>query len=48
MIAAELGRGAVVEALLARGADRNIADKGGKRAFDLAANESVREQLAAR
>jgi ankyrin repeat protein len=48
MIAAELGRGAVVEALLARGADRGIADKDGKRALDLAANESVREQLAAR
>ena len=39
MIAAELGRGAIVEALLARGADRSIADKDGKRAFELAANE---------
>jgi hypothetical protein len=38
----------VVEALLARGADRNIADKDGKRALDLAANENVRAQLAAR
>jgi hypothetical protein len=37
----------VVEALLARGADRNITDKGGKSAVDLAANASVREQLAA-
>jgi ankyrin repeat protein len=48
MIAAELGRGAIVEALLARGADRSIADKNGKRAFELAANESVREKLAAK
>jgi ankyrin repeat protein len=48
MIAAELGRGAIVEALLARGADRSIADKDGKRAFELAANESVREKLAAK
>jgi len=46
--AAELGRGAIVEALLARGADRSIADKNGKRAFELAANESVREKLAAK
>jgi ankyrin repeat protein len=48
MIAAELGRGAVVETLLARGANRAIVDKDGKRALDLAANESVREKLAAR
>jgi len=48
MIAAELGRGAIVETLLARGADRSIADKSGKRALDLAADESVREKLAAR
>jgi ankyrin repeat protein len=48
MIAAELGRPAIVEALLARGADRAIADKAGKRAADLAANESVREKLAAK
>jgi uncharacterized protein len=47
MVAAELGRGAIVEALLERGADRSIADKSGKRALDLAANESVRERLAA-
>jgi ankyrin repeat protein len=48
MIAAELGRAAIVEALLARGADRAIADKAGKRAADLAANDSVREKLSAR
>jgi hypothetical protein len=48
MIAAELGRDAVVATLLARGADRSIADRDGKRALDLAANENVREQLAAR
>ncbi len=32
MIAAELGRAEIVEALLARGADRTITDKSGKRA----------------
>jgi ankyrin repeat protein len=48
MIAAELGRAELVELLLAHGADRTIADKTGKRALDLAANESVREKLAPR
>jgi ankyrin repeat protein len=47
MIAAELGRGPIVEALLGRGADRSIADRSGKRALDLAANASVRERLTA-
>jgi len=48
MIAAELGRAAIVEALLKRGADRAIVDKGGKRAADLAASDGVREKLLAR
>jgi ankyrin repeat protein len=48
MVAAELGRPAIVEVLLARGADRAITDKGGKRAADLAANGSVREKLSTR
>src|SRR5262249_3474435 len=48
MIAAELGRAAIVDALLARGADRSIADKAGKRAADLAANAGLREKLSAR
>jgi uncharacterized protein len=48
MIAAELGYGAIVDMLLARGADRAIADAGGKRAADLAANASVRDKLLAR
>jgi ankyrin repeat protein len=47
MIAAELGHGEVVEALLARGADRAIRDKGGKRAVDLAAGAGVRARLLA-
>jgi ankyrin repeat protein len=45
MTAAELGHGAIVEGLLARGADRTIADKSGKRALDLAANDGVRAML---
>ena len=45
MTAAELGRAAVVDALLARGADRTIMDKSGKSALDLAADESVRAKL---
>jgi ankyrin repeat protein len=46
MIAAELGRAEIAEALLARGADRTLTDKSGRSALDLATNESVREKLA--
>jgi ankyrin repeat protein len=46
MIASELGRPAIVAALLARGADRAITDKGGKRAVDLTADAGVRERLS--
>ena len=48
MIAAELGHATIVQVLLDRGADRTVADKGGKRAVDLAANASVRARLLAR
>jgi ankyrin repeat protein len=48
MIAAGRGHAAVVEALLARGADRTIKDRGGMRAADLAANMDVRAKLAAK
>jgi uncharacterized protein len=48
MIAAELGHAGIVERLLARGADRAIADKDGKRAADLAAREAVRALLDAK
>jgi ankyrin repeat protein len=48
MIAAELGHGEIVDLLLGRGADRSIVDKSGKRARDLAANDSIREKLGAR
>jgi uncharacterized protein len=48
MIAAERGDAAVVEFLLNRGADRSIADKSGKRAFELAASEDVRAKLRAK
>ena len=48
MIAAERGHAAVVKALLARGADRDVKDKTGLRALELAANAEAREALAAR
>jgi ankyrin repeat protein len=48
MIAAEGGHAAVVEALLARGADRTVRDRTGLRALDLAANAEVRAALSAR
>jgi ankyrin repeat protein len=48
MIAAELGHGEIVDLLVARGADRSIADKSGKRARDLAANPSIRAKLEAK
>ena len=47
MIAAERGHAAVVQALLARGADRTVRDRTGLRALDLAANVEVRATLAA-
>jgi ankyrin repeat protein len=47
MIAAEGGRAEVAALLLARGADRSIMDKAGKRAADLTALSSLRERLAA-
>jgi ankyrin repeat protein len=48
MIAAENGYPAVVEALIRGGADRTRRDNDGKSAFDLAANDSVRERLTER
>jgi ankyrin repeat protein len=48
MMAAELDHATIVEVLLDRGADRSIADKGGKRAADLAATASVRDKLLAK
>ena len=45
MIAAELGRDAVVELLIARGASTALKDRDGKSAFDLAAGENVRKIL---
>ena len=47
MIAAERGDAAVVETLIMRGADRALRDKAGNTARDLAANDPVREKLAA-
>ena len=45
MIAAELGRDAVVELLIARGASTALKDRDGKSALDLAAGENVRKKL---
>lgn len=46
MIAAEGGRSRVVDLLLAHGADRSLADNGGKRAADLTVVSALRERLA--
>src|SRR5690242_3349810 len=46
MIAAERGHVAVVQALLARGADRSVRDRTGLRALDLTANGDVRATLS--
>jgi uncharacterized protein len=48
MIAAEQGHSAVVDALLARGANPAIRDKAGLRAADLATDTAVRAKLAAK
>jgi ankyrin repeat protein len=48
MVAAEAGYAETVALLLRRGADRTLQDKSGKSAMDLAAQDSVREALAAR
>jgi hypothetical protein len=45
MIAAEGGRPDIVETLLARGADRSLKDKAGKRAGDLTVMTALRERL---
>jgi ankyrin repeat protein len=48
MIAAELGHTGAAELLISRGADRNIHDKDGKSASDLARDETLRAELAAK
>jgi hypothetical protein len=45
MIAAEGGRSGIVDVLLARGADRSLKDKAGKRAGDLTVLTALRERL---
>ena len=47
MIAAELNHERAVDLLLARGADKSLADKQGKRADDLTTLTALREKLAA-
>jgi hypothetical protein len=46
ILAAELGYPETVDLLAKQGADRDIRDKSGKTAFDLATNENVRRRLA--
>lgn len=48
MIAAEAGHAEMVDLLLARGANAALKDRSGKRAFDLAANDAVRQRLGAK
>ncbi len=48
MIAAELGHTAAAGTLIARGADKELRDKAGKAAADLATNVELRDRLAAR
>jgi uncharacterized protein len=45
MIAAEGGRAEIANLLLARGADRSLKDKAGKRAADLTVLSSLRDRL---
>jgi ankyrin repeat protein len=48
MIAAEGGHSGIVDVLLARGADRSLKDKAGKRAGDLTVLTALRERLTPR
>ena len=48
MIAAEGGHAGIVDLLLARGADRSLKDKSGKRAGDLTVMTALRKRLAPR
>jgi ankyrin repeat protein len=45
MMAAELGHAEMVALLIRQGADQTVRDKTGKRAFDLARDENVRQNL---
>ncbi len=47
MIAAEQDHEAIVDLLLARGADKSLRDKQGKKAGDLTSLTALREKLAA-
>ena len=47
MIAADAGHGGMVDLLLARGAARDIKDKDGKTALDLATDNAIRDKLRA-
>jgi ankyrin repeat protein len=47
MIAAELNHAAAVDLLIARGADKSLKDKEGKRASDLTSLTALRDKLAA-
>jgi len=45
MIAASLGHEKAVDVLLARGANKNLHDKAGKTAADLATSDALRRKL---
>jgi ankyrin repeat protein len=47
MIAAELNHAEAVDLLIARGADKTLRDKEGKRASDLTTLTALRDKLAA-
>jgi ankyrin repeat protein len=47
MIAAELNHAEAVDLLIARGADKTLKDKEGKRASDLTTLTALRDKLAA-
>jgi ankyrin repeat protein len=48
MTAADAGHAGMIDVLLARGAARDVKDKDGKTAFDLAADNSIRDRLRAK
>jgi ankyrin repeat protein len=48
MTAADDGHAGIVDLLIARGAAREVKDKDGKTALDLAADNAIREKLRAK
>jgi ankyrin repeat protein len=46
MITADLGHAEMGDILIERGADRNVRDRAGKTALDLAVDDNVRRRIA--